>query len=72
MLGEKGSQSPPYKRATRIFDDLDLDSLEALELLVIVESLAGLMVPPEETPLIFTLGDAYNYYQQARIEARHG
>lgn len=47
---------------TGLFDDLDLDSLQALQLMFAVEAMSGTDVPPPDLPEIFTLGDAYDYY----------
>ncbi len=55
----------PCRRDVRIFEDMGLDSLETFELLVVIESLAELFVPLPEVPLIFTLGDAFDYYEVA-------
>jgi len=48
-----------------LFDELGLDSIQAFEMLLVIEEAAELMVPPDELPLIFTLGDAYGYYLKA-------
>jgi hypothetical protein len=45
-----------------LFDDLSLDSLQAVQLLFAVEAMAGCDVPPPDLPEIFTMGDAYEYY----------
>lgn len=45
-----------------LFDDLALDSLQALQLLFAVEAMSGTDVPPPELPEIYTIGDAYDYY----------
>jgi len=52
-----------------MFDDLGIDSFQAFEVLIIIETAAGLDVPPPELPEIFTLGDAFEYYQAARALA---
>jgi acyl carrier protein len=44
-------------------EDLDIDSIQTLELVLLTEHLAGLWVPPADIPLILTLGDAYDYYK---------
>ena len=49
-----------------LYDELEFDSFQAFELLIVVESLAGTLVPPEEVPEIFTLADAYEYYEALR------
>ena len=49
-----------------LYDELGFDSFQAFELLIVVESLAGTVMPPPELPEIYTLGDAYTYYQQLR------
>jgi acyl carrier protein len=46
-----------------LFDDLGLDSLQAFQLLVVIESLAGVDVPPPELPAMYTMQDAYDYYR---------
>lgn len=56
----------PVNRYASLFDDLGLDSFKAFELMIIVEGLAESMVPPMEVPEIFTLSDAYEYYEQLR------
>lgn len=45
-----------------LFDDWGLDSLQAFQLIVIIESLAGALVPPTDIPEMFTVQDAYGYY----------
>jgi acyl carrier protein len=52
----------PY---TGLFDDLGLDSFRAFEMIVIIESAAGLDVPPPDIPEIYTVGDAFEYYRTA-------
>lgn len=49
----------PY---TGLFDELALDSFQAFQLILIVESLAEIDVPPAELPVMLTLEDAYGYY----------
>lgn len=46
-----------------LFDDWGLDSLQAFQMIVTVEGLAGVVVPPPEIPEMFTVGDAYAYYR---------
>jgi acyl carrier protein len=43
-------------------DDLGLDSIHVLELILVIESLAGGDDPPGEYPTLVTLADAYGYY----------
>jgi len=53
---------------TKIFDDLELDSLEAFELIHVAEEMAGYrasgadLLVDEAGPVLFTLGDLYAYY----------
>jgi acyl carrier protein len=56
---------PPLQPFTGVFDDLGIDSFHAFEMLIIIETAAGLDVPPPELPAIYTLGDAFEYYQRA-------
>jgi acyl carrier protein len=53
-----------------IFDDWGLDSLQAFELIILTEDLAGLVVPPAQIPPIYTVGDAFIYYEQCFHAAR--
>lgn len=50
-----------------VFSDWGIDSLECFELILLTETMAGTMVPPEAIPLIFTLADAYNYYRECAL-----
>ena len=49
-----------------LFDDWSLDSLQAFQLIITVETMAEIDVPPTEIPSIFTVGDAYAYYRTLR------
>ena len=51
-----------YHREDDLYATIGLDSLQAFELILVTEEMAGLSVPPAQVPLIFTLGDAYDYY----------
>jgi acyl carrier protein len=53
-----------------LYDDWGLDSLQAFELIIMSEQLAGLAVPPAEIPDMYSAGDAYGYYQRCLSEAR--
>jgi acyl carrier protein len=46
-----------------LFADWGLDSLQAFEMIIIIESMAGCLVPPAEIPELLTVGDAYGYYR---------
>lgn len=52
-----------------IFDSWGLDSLQAFQMLIIIESLANVSVPPLAIPAIFTVQDAYDYYLGISSEA---
>lgn len=54
-----------------LYDELGLDSFQAFELLIIVESLAGSLVPPVDIPELYTVGDAYAYYRKLRSNESH-
>lgn len=47
-----------------LFTTLALDSFQSLELLVVIEAMANVEVPPAVLPQLFTMGDAYGYYQE--------
>jgi acyl carrier protein len=55
-----------------LFDDLELDSLGAFELVVTVEDLAAADIPPMDPPEMYTLGDVYAYYLQLTEGSPHG
>jgi acyl carrier protein len=57
---------PSVTQYDSLYDELGFDSFQAFELLIVVESLAGNLVPPEQLPELYTLGDAHAYYQQLR------
>ena len=52
----------PINRYLGLFDELGFDSLQSFQLMVVVEGLAGLQVPSENPPGMFTMDDAYRYY----------
>jgi acyl carrier protein len=56
----------PLERTTGVFDDLGVDSFQAFQMLIIIETAADLMVPPPYLPEIFTLGDAFEYFLEAK------
>ena len=53
-----------------LYDEWGLDSLQAFELIIMTEQLAGLHVPPPDVPEMYTAGDAYVYYQHCVSDAR--
>ena len=55
-----------------LYEDWGIDSLQTFELIIITEQFAGLAVPPAEIPAMFSLGDAYAYYQQCWESAHSG
>lgn len=61
----------PLERSTGLYDDLGLDSFDAFRLMLFSEDIAGLILPPEEMPPLFTVGDAYDYYR-ALVASRDG
>jgi acyl carrier protein len=52
----------PIDPGVGLYDELGLDSFQALQLIVIIESLADAPVPPLDLPELFTMQDAYDYY----------
>jgi acyl carrier protein len=49
-----------------LFDTIGLDSFQAFQLIVIVEALADVDVPPVDIPEMYTLRDTYSYYLTLR------
>ena len=43
-------------------DSVGIDSILAFELILLSEQLADVLFPPDDVPMIATLGDAYSYY----------
>jgi acyl carrier protein len=56
----------PLEPQSSLYEDWGIDSLQAFELIILTEQLAGLHIPPAEIPLMFTVQDAYEYYQLCR------
>jgi acyl carrier protein len=54
---------PALLPTTSIFEELEFDSFQALEMILVIESLAGIEYPPIDVPPIFCLADAFAYYQ---------
>ena len=52
--------------STGLFDELGLDSFDAFRMILFLEELAAIDVPPDDIPPIFTVSDAYGYYAQLR------
>jgi acyl carrier protein len=65
-LGFSGPIPDPVDRDTSLYDDLKLDSLQAFELIIVVETLAESLAPLPEMPELYTLGDAFAYYEDLR------
>lgn len=47
-----------------LFDELGFDSFELLNVIVVAEELADVLVPPADIPDMLTAGSLYAYYQQ--------
>lgn len=61
LLGvELGGRVNPYDS---LYDDWGLDSLQAFQLIIVIEAIADVLVPPLETPELLTVQDAYGYYR---------
>ena len=59
----------PVRRSHGLFDDWNLDSLLVFQLIVTVEAMADCMLPPDEIPEMYTVGDAFDYYASLRRSA---
>lgn len=57
-----GTVDLPMRGTTSLYDEWALDSLQAFQMLLSIEALADVLVPPIEIPNLFTLDDAYRYY----------
>jgi acyl carrier protein len=55
-----------FEPTVSLFDEWALDSLQAFEMIIVIEAMAGTTVPPPQLPEIFTLEDAYLYYLAVR------
>ncbi len=53
----------------KIVDDLELDSLDAIDMLVYLEEKINIKVDPEKFRTVKTLGDVYNVVEEVVIEA---
>jgi acyl carrier protein len=56
------TEAGPFSPEDNLYDAVGLDSFQAFQLIINVESLAGADVPPVELPAMYTLRDAYGYY----------
>lgn len=54
---------PPEKitRDARLFEDLDLDSIDAVDLIVVLQDLTGRKFKPEEFKSVRTVGDLIDH-----------
>lgn len=52
-----------------LFADWGLDSLQAYQMVVTIEAMADVVVPPAEIPEMFTVSDAYGYYRSLQATA---
>jgi len=68
----KVNAAVPFQEATGLWDELALDSFDALGLIIIVEQMADVAYTPFDLPALFTLGDVYEYYLRLLAQAREG
>ncbi len=47
-------------------DDLGMDSLDAMELVMLIEEKTGISIPEEKLPDFVTVSDILNYLQEAK------
>ncbi len=52
-----------------LYEELGLDSFQAYELICIVEGMADCLVPPETLPEMYTLSDAFGYYEELKASS---
>jgi len=57
-------QPPAVTPYSDLYNELGLDSFQAFQLIVVIEALAGAEVPPPDLPEMYTMGDAFRYYQR--------
>ena len=55
-----------------LFESWMLDSLQAFQLVVAIEALSGVDIPPPEIPYMLTVGDAFDYYLSLAGSLREG
>lgn len=55
----------PIVASTHLFEDLDFDSFLMIELVALVEHLADVREPPDELPVVETVGQCYELYLRA-------
>jgi acyl carrier protein len=68
-----GTEAPEIVTADSLLaDDLGIDSFQSLEIVIVIEQMAGLELPPPQAPDLRTLRDAVGYleYCQGVREAR--
>ena len=59
-----GKEEKNIKRETSLIDDLELDSLDVVELTMIFEEEMGIKIPPEDTYKLETVGELISYLKR--------
>jgi acyl carrier protein len=69
FLAQALELEPPItlQPTTGLYDELGLESLQAFQMVIAIETRAGLEIPEDDVPELYTLGDAYEYF--CRIES---
>jgi acyl carrier protein len=63
VIGRFGLPLDPIDDSTGLWDELGLDSFDALGLVILIEEAADVMYTPFDLPQLFCVGDAYRYYR---------
>jgi len=53
----------PVDPGSSLYDELAIDSFQAFELIVLIEAMANVQVPPAVVPELYTMADAFQYFQ---------
>lgn len=68
-LGIEGLDPSKVDEDTSLWDDLAMDSFDAVRLVVLTELMSGILIPDIPLPELFTMGDAYAYFRQLSARA---
>lgn len=71
LIDEYEKEPTLLKPEARFREDLDLNSLDYMDLMVTVNKVFGIMPAPSEMNLVVTLGDFYDFIEKKLKEPIH-
>jgi len=68
LSAEFGLEGVEVTAATDLYDELALDSFDAMRLMLWCELVADVLFPPESIPTLIQVQDVFDYYQNLVLE----